>query len=57
MEKKFWRKSRAIILVQICEMCDNHKLDLVNMNPYTKYGETRIVRKSDYSPPAALFMQ
>ena len=30
--------------------CNYPKLDLVNMNAYIKFGETRIVRESDYSP-------
>ena len=34
---KYWCKSRAITLVQIC---DNPNLDLVNMNAYIKFGES-----------------
>ena len=39
-ETKFWHKS-AITLVQMCPKmtCNNAKLDLVNMNPYKKFGE------------------
>ena len=38
---KVWCKPRAITLVQILEkiMCNNAKLELVNINAYIKFGE------------------
>ena len=38
---KFWHKSRAITLVQMCEklVCNNSKLDPAKMNAYIKFGE------------------
>ena len=49
MERNFWRKSRAMTLVQMCEKitCNNLKLDLVNMNAYIKFGEKISVSSQD----------
>ena len=40
METKFWRKSRAITLVQNVRkmMCNNPNVDVI-MNAYIKFGE------------------
>ena len=39
-ETKFWSKSRAITLVQFVRkiMCNNPKVDHVNINTHTKFG-------------------
>ena len=41
MEPKFWLKSRAKTLLQICKKmtCNNPKLDLAKINAYVKFGE------------------
>ena len=46
---KFWHKSRAITLVQIHQklMCNNPKLDLVNINAYIKSGENLTIYSQD----------
>ena len=46
---KFWRKSRAVTQVKMCKkkMCNNPKLDFVNMNAYKKFGEKMSVSSLD----------
>ena len=45
---KFWRKQRAITLVQIGEnMCNNPKLDLAKMNAFIKFGEILPIGSQD----------
>ena len=47
-KRSFWHKSRAITLVQISEMlCNNPKLDLVNMNACIKFGEILSICSQD----------
>ena len=48
-ETKFWRKSRAITLVQICEKMIRHtpRPDLVIMNAYIKFGEILSICSQD----------
>ena len=49
METKFWRKSRAITLVQKIT-CNNPKLDLVNMNANIIFGENLSIGSQDMEP-------
>ena len=46
---KFWHKSRGITLVQMCKkkMCNNPRLDLVNINVYIKFGEILSICSQD----------
>ena len=46
---KFWRKSRAITLVQMCKkmMCNNPNVDLVNIIAYIKFGEILSICSQD----------
>ena len=48
-ETKFWRKSRAITLIQICDKMASiiHKLDLVNIKAYIKFGENQSICSRD----------